>query len=214
MKDKLSILISGALLGLFGILGAGLVGFSQDLTIDQIKENERQALLAQLGTLVPSDTFDNDMVADVIEVSDITRLGTETTRVYRAKRDGRIIAVVLSPVVTQGYSGPMQLIVGARSDGTLAGVRVLTHKETPGLGDKVEAGRSDWILDFRDRSLVSPPASRWKVKRDGGDFDQFTGATITPRAVVRGVKLALEFVRTNEVALFGEMTAAVEKGNE
>jgi electron transport complex protein RnfG len=214
MKDKLSILISGALLGLFGILGAGLVGFSQERTAERIEDNQRQALLSQLGALVPSDSFDNDMVTDVIEVSDLRKLGTETTRVYRAKREGQIVALVLSPVVTQGYSGPMQLIVGVRRDGTLAGVRVLTHKETPGLGDKIEVERSDWILGFRDRSLVAPPASRWQVKRDGGDFDQFTGATITPRAVVQGVKSALEFVRSNEVELFGKTTAAEEKGDE
>jgi len=214
MRNKRSILISGALLGLFGILGAGLVGFSHDSTAERILENERQALLGQLGALIPADQTDNDMATDVIDVSAPEKLGAETTRVYRAKLDGRIFAVVLSPVITQGYSGSMRLIVGVRRDGTLAGVRVLSHRETPGLGDKVELERSDWILGFDGRSLVSPPASRWAVRRDGGDFDQFTGATITPRAVVQGVRSALEFVRANEVQLFGETLAQTEQGNE
>jgi electron transport complex protein RnfG len=214
MRNRLSILISGGLLGLFGVLGAGLVGFSHDSTAERIIENERQALLGQLGALIPADQTDNDMATDVIDVSAPEQLGAETTRVYRAKLGGQIFAVVLSPVVTQGYSGSIRLIVGVRRDGTLAGVRVLSHRETPGLGDKVEVERSDWILGFNGRSLVSPPASRWAVKRDGGDFDQFTGATITPRAVVNGVRSALEYVRTNQVQLFGEMLAETEQGDE
>lgn len=214
MKTKLSILVSGGLLGIFGILGAGLVGFSHDNTAARIAQNQRDSLLRQLRVLVPNDQADNDMSTDVIEVSAQDSLGVETTRVYRAKLDGRIIAIVLSPVITQGYSGKMRLIVGVWRDETLAGVRVLSHRETPGLGDKIELDRSDWILGFDGRSLVSPPASQWRVKRDGGVFDQFTGATITPRAIVSGVKAALEYVRANQVQLFGQPPAVAEAGNE
>lgn len=214
MKANLSVLISGGLLGLFGILGAGLVGFSHDITAERIAENERAALLRQLRVIVPSDQADNDLSTDVVEVSAPRRLGADMTRVYRAKRGDQIVAIVLSPVITQGYSGPIRLIVGVRRDGTLAGVRVISHRETPGLGDKIELERSDWILDFNGRSLVSPPASQWRVKRDGGAFDQFTGATITPRAVVRAVKSALEYVRDNEVQLFEKPLAVTETGDE
>jgi electron transport complex protein RnfG len=213
-SNRLSILFSGALLGVFGIIGAGLVGFSHDNTAARIAENERLALLRQLHVLVAADESDNDMSLDSIEVSDRRALGTDHTRVYRARRNGEISAIVLSPVVTQGYSGPIRLIVGVRRDGTLAGVRVLSHHETPGLGDKIEAERSDWITDFRGRSLGSPPASRWKVKRDGGAFDQFTGATVTPRAVVRGIRGALEYVRANEVRLFGETEVTAEADHD
>jgi len=214
MKAKLSILISGALLGVFGILGAGLVGFSHDLTAERIVQNERDTLLRQLQILIPPDQADNDISTDVLEVSSPSQLGAEVTRVYRAQRNGQIVAVVLSPVITQGYSGAIRLIVGARRDGTLAGVRVLSHRETPGLGDKIEVERSDWIRNFNGKSLVSPPDSQWRVKRDGGAFDQFTGATITPRAVVRGVKAALTYIRRNEVRLFGEQTAMAEARDE
>ena len=208
------ILISGVLLGLFGVLGASLVGVSHEMTAERIERNEREALLQQLRVLVPVEQIDNDILSDVIEISAPSALGAEKTRVYRGRRDGNPVAVVLSPVVTQGYSGAVQMIVAVRFDGTLAGVRVLSHRETPGLGDKIEAERSDWILGFSGKSLLDPAPSAWKVKRDGGDFDQFTGATITPRAVVRGVKSSLEFVGRHAPELFAAAQPPAEKRNE
>lgn len=197
------VLISGLLLGMFGVLGATLVGLSHEGTREQIARNERDALLAQLRALVPVEQIDNDMLAEVLEISAPDALGAPTTRVYRARRAGAPVAVVLSPVVSQGYSGAIRLIVAVRFDGALAGVRVLSHRETPGLGDKIEVERSDWIHGFAGRSLGDPPASGWKVKRDGGVFDQFAGATITPRAVVRGVRQALAYVGDHRDRLFG-----------
>jgi len=211
---SLPVLISGVLLGLFGVLGATLVGLSHEGTAERIAHNEREALLQQLRLLVPAEQVDNDILSDVIEISAPEILGTPTTRVYRGRRAGEPVAAVLSPVVTQGYSGPIQLIVAIRSDGTLAGVRVLSHRETPGLGDKIEAERTDWILGFEGRSLLDPPASSWKVKRDGGAFDQFTGATITPRAIVRGVRAALEYFGDHRDRLFGIEPPQAEKGND
>jgi electron transport complex protein RnfG len=199
---SLPIIVSGLLLGLFGVLGAGLVGLSHEVTAERIARNEREALLEQIERLVPANQIDNDMLVDVIEVSAPESLGTATTRVYRGRRAGQPVAAVLSPVVTQGYSGPIRLIIAVRADGTLSGVRVLGHRETPGLGDKVEIERSDWILGFDGKSLLDPPASAWAVKRDGGVFDQFTGATITPRAVVRGVRTSLEYVADHRQQLF------------
>lgn len=211
---SLPIVMSGVLLGLFGVIGAALVGFSHEGTAERIAQNEREALLQQLRILVPAEQVDNDMLDDVIEVSNPELLGTASARVYRGRLQGEPIAAVLSPVITQGYSGPIQLIVAIRADGTLAGARVLTHRETPGLGDKIEAERSDWILGFAGRALGDPPASRWKVKRDGGVFDQFTGATITPRAVVRGVKSALEYFAARQDQLFVRQAPKKEQGNE
>jgi electron transport complex protein RnfG len=205
---SLPVLISGALLGLFGVLGAGLVGLSHEGTAARIAENERQILLQQLETLVPAGRIDNNMLEDLITVSAPARLGAASTRVYRARRGGEPVALVLSPVVTQGYSGPIRLIVAVDHDGSVAGVRVLSHRETPGLGDKIEVERSDWVLGFDGRSLLDPPAADWQVKRDGGAFDQFTGATITPRAIVRGVKAALVYVRDHRETLFETPTTA------
>ncbi len=214
MQARPPVLISGLLLGVFGVLGAGLVGLSHEVTAERIARNEREALLEQLRLLVPAAQVDNDMLTDVTQISAPRALGAATTRVYRARRDGEPLAAVLSPVVAQGYSGPIRLIVAIRYDGGLAGVRVLSHRETPGLGDKIEAERSDWILDFAGRSLTDPPASRWKVRRDGGAFDQFTGATVTPRAVVGAVKSSLEYFSENQDRLFAREQAQAEKGDE
>ncbi|MCP5303932.1 MAG: electron transport complex subunit RsxG [Chromatiaceae bacterium] len=207
------VIISGLLLGLFGVLGATMVGLSHEVTAERIAHNEREALLTQLHLLVPAGQTDNDMLSDMIEVSAPAQLGAPLTRVYRARRAGEPVAAVLSPVVTQGYNGPIKLIVAIRHDGTLAGVRVLSHHETPGLGDKIEAERSDWILGFDGKSLDAPAAGRWKVQRDGGVFDQFTGATITPRAVVRGVRSSLEYFADHREQLFAGGTPA-EKHDE
>lgn len=199
--NLVAIVISGLLLGVFGVLGAALVGFSHTETAERIAANERAALLHQLQVLVPPEQIDNDMLSDTITVHAPGKLGTATTLVYRGRNQGVPVAAVLSPVVTQGYSGSISLIVAIRADGTLAGTRVLSHRETPGLGDKIEVERSDWIKGFEGLSLVSPPQSAWKVKRDGGYFDQFTGATVTPRAVVRGVEQALEYFNQHRARL-------------
>lgn len=202
MRRHLPILISGVLLGLFGVLGAGLVGLSHEGTAERIALNEREALLRQIQVLVPPEQIDNNMLNDVIEISSPEALGVEKTRVYLGRREGKPVAAVLSPISTPGYAGPIQLIVAVHFDGTLAGVRVLSHRETPGLGDKIEEERSDWILGFAGKSLLDPRPSDWQVKRDGGVFDQFTGATVTPRTIVHGVKSALEYFGENRLYLF------------
>jgi electron transport complex protein RnfG len=207
--NSLSILMSGLVLGLFGVLGAALVGVSHEGTAERIAENERAALQAKLEALVPAADVDNDMLEDVIRVEAPEKLGAPFTRVYRARRDGEPVAAVLSPVVTQGYSGPIQLVVAVGADGRVGGVRVLSHRETPGLGDKIELERGDWILDFAGRSLRNPLPEDWAVQRDGGVFDQFTGATVTPRAVVRGVKSTLEYFAAHKDQLF-EQTSATD----
>jgi electron transport complex protein RnfG len=199
---SLPAVISGVLLGLFGVLGAGLVALSHQGTAERIARNERAVLLQQLEEMLPRAQIDNDILTDVVEVSAPEALGATMTRVYRGRREGQPVAAVLSPVIAQGYSGPIRLIVAVRYDGTLAGARVLAHRETPGLGDKIEVERSDWILDFAGKSLLNPPESGWAVRRDGGQFDQFTGATVTPRAVVRGIKASLVYFNQHKLRLF------------
>lgn len=122
------------------------------------------------------------------------------------------MATVLTSVVPNGYSGPIKLLVAVRYDGTLGGVRIISHKETPGLGDKVEENRSDWVYSFNDKSLGDPPLEKWGVKRDGGYFDQFTGATITPRTIVNTVKNTLLYVRDNKDALYDRQASAPGAG--
>ncbi|MBD3634211.1 MAG: electron transport complex subunit RsxG, partial [Methylophaga sp.] len=130
-------------------------------------------------------------------------LGTvEPTAGDRARQNGELVAVVLTVIAPDGYSCTIRMLVGIYHSGKLAGVRVIDHKETPGLGDKIDVKKDDWILQFEGLSLGKPPASKWKVKKDGGEFDQFTGATITPRAVVAAVKKSLEYFRKHRDELF------------
>ncbi len=194
---------SAVVLTLFAVVGTAMVSFTFDGTREQIAENERQALLQSLYTLVPADAMDNDIFNDTIQVSDAVLLGTpEPITIYRARKAGEPVAVVLSPIAPDGYSGALKLLVGIRLNGELAGVRVVAHKETPGLGDAVEEKKSPWILGFAGRSLDNPTTDQWRVKKDGGVFDQFTGATITPRAVVKAVFNSLQFYQKNRDKLF------------
>jgi len=199
------IVIAAVILGAFAILGVGLVSATYEGTKERIAHNERLSLLRKLHAMVPPESVDNDMIADRIEVRDKGLLGADVTTVYRGRRGGEPVAAVLTPVVPDGYSGPIKLLVAVRQDGSLGGVRVVTHKETPGLGDKVEEEKSDWILGFEGKSLENPPIGEWAVKRDGGYFDQFTGATITPRSIVKAVKNTLLFVQNQGESLYLEL---------
>ncbi|SMF94720.1 electron transport complex protein RnfG [Methylomagnum ishizawai] len=195
-------LYAAALLGVFSISGLGLVAWVHDHTQDRIAANERAALLQALEILVPPASFDNDILADTLTVEDTALDPRQAVTVYRARQHSQPVALVLSPTAADGYNGAIKLLVAIRADGVLAGVRVVAHRETPGLGDPIDADKSDWILGFTGRSLTDPPEPRWKVKRDGGAFDQFTGATITPRAVVNAVRRSLVFFGRNRARLF------------
>jgi len=202
MKPTLKTMVSAAtILGLFSALGMGLVTWVHHSTAARIEENQRQTLLHSLQNLIPSDHYDNDLLADVLEIS-LSEPGLKPVTVYRARKSGKPVAAVFSTVALDGYSGEISLLVAVKADGSLAGVRVLAHKETPGLGDLIDDNKSLWILAFNGLSLGNPPEKFWKVKRDGGSFDQFTGATVTPRAVVKAVKKTLLFVKANQETVF------------
>ncbi|MCX4192781.1 electron transport complex subunit RsxG [Methylophaga sp. OBS1] len=204
MKDlQKHIIRVGLLLGLFAIVATTLVALTEENTREQIKENQRQALLDGINALIPHEQYDNAILQDTVLLPPTEALGTEEpTLVYRAREDGKPVAAVLTVIAPDGYSGTIKMLVGIYHNGQLAGVRVIEHKETPGLGDKIDVKKDDWILQFEGLSLGNPPASKWKVKKDGGEFDQFTGATITPRAVVSAVKESLEYFRKHRDALF------------
>jgi electron transport complex protein RnfG len=199
--------VAATILSIFAVLGTGLVALTHAYTAERITANERASLLRKLHALVPADAVDNDMINDRITVHAKELLGSDKTLVYRGRRDGQPVALVLTTVVPNGYSGPIKLLVAVRHDGTLGGVRVVSHKETPGLGDKIEEEKSDWILSFDDKSLRNPTPDKWRVKRDGGAFDQFTGATITPRFLVQAVKNTLIYVQQQGDLLYAKKPA-------
>jgi electron transport complex protein RnfG len=201
--NRRQILLSGVFLSLFAVVGTTLVALTEYTTSEAIVENERQVLLRNLYALLPRDKLDNDIAADILELPASTLLGTDgASTVYRARLGGEPVAAIFNSVAPDGYNGKIHLLVGVYIDARLAGVRVVKHAETPGLGDAVEIRKSPWINDFAGKSLDNPTPERWRVKRDGGDFDQFTGATITPRAVVAAVRNTLLYYQQNADMIF------------
>ncbi len=203
------ILLAGAALTLFAIIGTTLVAVTHHTTAERIAANERQALLRHLHQIAPYTLIDNDLTQETRTLFNAEIFGQPETLVYLGRRKGEPVVAIYTPVVPDGYAGPIRLLVAVLYDGTLSGVRVLSHKETPGLGDKMELEKSNWILSFNGRSLDNPPEALWRVQRDGGLFDQFTGATITPRAIVKAVKKTLLYHRHHAADLFPPLSEEV-----
>lgn len=185
------------LLGGFTMMAAAFLVMGNIATRDAIEQRRMEDLMDSLSQVVPSDIHDNDLLQAPLSLPDVNG---EPVTVYRALRGGQVSGVAYQ-VVGQGYAGAIKLILAVDPDGEVISTRVLSHAETPGLGDKIEAARDDWILGFDGLSLSNPPAQRWTVKKDGGEFDQFTGATITPRAVVQALKGGLDFFHRYRDAL-------------
>ena len=204
MRWLASIGLSGSVLAVFAAITSVAIGWTYLATKDQIDVEVRRAEARQLLEIFPPETHDNDIVDDGFElVADTPLLGIREARQgYRVRQNDRVIGVILPATARDGYSGDIRALVGVRDDGTVAGVRVVAHRETPGLGDKVDLRKSDWILGFDNRSLSQPDLSGWNVEKDGGVFDQFTGATVTPRAVILATRRALEYARLNAETLF------------
>jgi len=196
-------LLAGAVLSGFALAGSALVAYVHQQTRARIAANESAATRRLLDDILPPGRHDNDMVRDTLQVTAPEMLGSEAPlTVYRARRNGKPVAAVLTVVAPDGYNGAIRLLVGIARGGELLGVRVLSEHETPGLGDRIEAGKSDWIRQFRGRSLGDPPQAQWRVRKDGGAFDQLTGATITPRAIVKAVRGSLIYFRRHRTELF------------
>ena len=196
-------LTTATLLAAFAITGTGLVAFAYEKTKDRIADAERAALLRNLHSVVKPEHHNNELFNDMITVTSQQYLGSkQPLPVFRARNNGHPYAVIITAVAPDGYNGDIKLLIGVKYDGTITGVRVVDHRETPGLGDAIETRRGDWILSFDGLSIDNPEKKNWKVKRDGGYFDQFTGATITPRAVVKAVAKALQYFELNKDSLF------------
>ncbi len=189
-----SITRNSILLGAFAIVTTAIIAATFLNTQSAIEENIRNAEKQALLEIVPGDRHNNSMLDDFLVVDDEQLLGLrKEKKLYIARQDNQVVAVIIPATARDGYTGDIDLIIGINVDGSVAGVRVLSHRETPGLGDKVDYKKSQWVDGFTGKSLHEPKAEQWRVKRDGGVFDQFTGATITPRAVTKAVKQALEY---------------------
>lgn len=204
LSSQLGASLRGAMiLGVFALLGAGLVAGTYHFTHERIADNEKELRLRSLHEILSLTEYDNDLLGDTVAVNAPTIGGADgKSVVHRARKNGRPVAIIMEVTAPDGYSGAIQMLVGIYISGDVAGVRVVSHRETPGLGDDIELTRSDWILQLEGKSLDAPPLDAWTVKRDGGSFDQFTGATITPRAVIKAVRNALIYFREHQARLF------------
>ncbi|MNZ55943.1 Electron transport complex protein RnfG [compost metagenome] len=211
MPMQRSILKNALVLGLFAVVTVGLVATVHQLTKERIKASQREARGRAILQLLPAGSYDNHPLDTQVSQFDPKLLGKDRPApAFVATLQGRPTAVVLQATAPDGYSGAIQLLVGVSAEGRLLGVRVVAHKETPGLGDKIELGKSDWLHGFDQRSLANPGDSGWQVKKDGGQFDQFAGATITPRAVVKATHKALQYFDQHKAELLAPPAQVTE----
>lgn len=186
------------LLGIFALLASGALAWASSATGDAIAAAEAKDLRDSLSEVLPAGLADNDFLKDTVDLKN----GEKTVTIYRARKEG-VVKAALFKVAERGYAGDIQVLMAVDSDGRTLGVRVLKHSETPGLGDKIEVKKDPWVKSFDGRSLGDPAPEKWAVKKDGGIFDQFAGATITPRAVVKAVKGGMDFFTAHKAEITG-----------
>lgn len=192
---------NGTVLALFALACTSVVAITHSVTSDRIAAQEQKQLLSTINQLLPADSHDNNIFDSCKLLSNETYLGVpEPQRVFTATQAGIVTGYAVEGIAPDGYNGKIKLVVGIHADKTISGVRVLTHQETPGLGDKVDYNKTQWVDDFIGTTLTEENQHTWAVTKDGGDFDAFTGATITPRAVVKSVKNILTLYNINQLA--------------
>jgi electron transport complex protein RnfG len=200
---------SALLLGSCALLAIGALSLIERLTRGPIADARSAAERAALAVVLPPASYDNDPINDVVQVHAPRWLGRDAAaRIWRGRLGGQPSALAMETTATEGYSGDIELLLGVDVGGSVIAARVTRHAETPGLGDPIERERSDWIDAFNGRSLDNPPLPRWTVRRDGGEFDQFSGATVTPRAVARGLGRTLTFLQRHGDAVWAAAPGA------
>lgn len=203
---------TAATLTAFALVGTALLSYIFAITRAPIEASEAEAKLALFKQIMPQENFDNDILKHVVQVAPSPLLGNRAaTQANIAMLNNQVAGVILEAVAHDGYSGDIKLLIAYRADGAISGVRVLTHKETPGLGDYIDIAHGDWIKAFDNESLAKTPAQQWQVKKDGGKFDYMAGATITPRAVVKAVLKATQYFEENKQSLLAESIATNTK---
>lgn len=202
------------ILTLFAVACTVAVGLISQLTADTIKEQQQQYLLNTLHTIIEPSRYDNDIANDCIAVSAPELGSNKVHKAYIARKLNQVVAVAMTSTATEGYSGDIDFIIAINTDNSVSGVRVLKHQETPGLGDKIERRKSDWITDFNGKRLLSDNDERWAVAKDNGMFDQFTGATITPRGLIAGIKDTLNYFAQHQEQLLKQNNACAIIDND
>ena len=194
---------TAAIMLAFAFIGTLLLASVFDVTRAPIEASEKAARLSLFKEILPAENYDNDLLASQVTIAPNALLGNRLPSIANvAKQQQQTAGVILEAIAHDGYSGDIKLLIAIRADGSISGVRVLAHKETPGLGDYIDIAHGNWIKLFDNESLEKTAAEKWQVKKDGGQYDYMVGATITPRAVVKAVKQALQFYQQNKQTLF------------
>lgn len=202
---------NGIILAVFALVTTALISITYFGTVEQIAAQKQKKLLDTLNAVIDKSSYDNQIQFDCVIVNSAPLLGDKLPKhIYRATLKGEPTAVAIETTAPDGYSGKIELLVGVKTasvpgEAMVTGVRVIKHKETPGLGDKIDLRINDWVLSFNDKIYSDALLSNWAVKKDGGQFDQFTGATISPRAVVNAVKKSIEYYLANQVDISSEV---------
>jgi electron transport complex protein RnfG len=192
----------------FAFVGTALLAYIYNITRAPIEASEKEARLALFKQILPENTYDNDLLKQTVSIAPTPLLGNVLdSEANIAMHNNQPAGVILEAIAHDGYSGDIKLLIAIRADGSISGVRVLAHKETPGLGDYIDIAHGDWIKLFNNESVEKTPTAQWLVKKDGGQFDYMVGATITPRAVVKAVHKALQYFEENKATLFATNTA-------
>jgi electron transport complex protein RnfG len=209
---KQSVLKNGVILSVFAMVTSGLIGLTFFGTKDQIAHQQQQKLQVILNAIIEPSSYNNAIANNCALMSSLEYLGSsEPQHIYRALNNDQPVAVAIETTAPDGYSGKIQIVVGLNNDADgnvfISGVRVLDHKETPGLGDKIDLRVNDWVLSFAGKIFNADSVVRFAVKKDGGQFDQFTGATISPRAVVNAVKRSAMYYQQHKDDIFAAPNA-------
>lgn len=201
---------TSAILLVFAVVGTAILAFTHQRTEPTITRSQQAEKLALLDQVLPRSLYDNDLLASQQQLPPDDLLGTrQASAMWVARRGAEPVAVALEAIAPDGYSGNIHLLIGINTEGRVTGVRVTAHRETPGLGDYIDRAKSPWIDQFVGASLAEPPLRHWRVAKDGGRFDARAGATITPRAVVKAVKDALEYYSRRRTALLAAPASGV-----
>jgi electron transport complex protein RnfG len=204
-SDKTPIWASGVILAVLAAICTALVAITHSTTAPRIAANAQAYLEQSLQPVLAGLEYDGKLSESVLVIASPHDLpGTGPVTVYRVYADGAPVAALFIVTAKDGFTGPIKLLVGIDASGAVSGVRVLEHRETPGLGDLIEASKSDWIEQFRKRSLTDPERNLWAIKRDGGVYDQLTGASITPRSVIKAIKQTLLYFEENREQVFAD----------
>ncbi len=194
---------TGLTLAAIAAICTAAVAATYQLTRDRIAANEQAFLEQSLEPALAGTFFEGSVTESMLVIPAPHELpGNEDVIVYRVYAEDAPVAALFAVTARDGYAGPIRILLGIGYDGTVTGVRILEHRETPGLGDKIESSRSDWVFQFDGRSLGDPPADGWAIRRDGGQFDQLSGASVTPRAVLGAIQTTLIYFEANREEIF------------